>query len=372
MKYLALLTAVFLAACNPNKTSLDADFHPVERGWGSPNPLWADEFDGSTVDPTKWVVGRFCPGGANNEAQCYTNRPRNVSISNGQLVITAWDESPNMCDGASRASVENRTNNFVALNVTCPASGPDPDQRYSSGMIHTRVSPNGPVLSGWMWGRVEIRAKLPYGQGTWPAFWMLPTWNNYGSWPRSGEIDIMEAINLHSPGQNSDFIQSNVHLCAPSTGTYYDLDSGVDPTIQARCGVIDATQVAFAKASKPLPLFFMQNPAGWQPDLISTFHTYAMEWSPYDMRFYVDNKFIGQVLHGVDEFNRAPFRHGFYLIVNLAVGDTNSWPGAADPATWANGDHADLILDWVRVYMCMPKGIAEDCIYNDQGLGEAP
>ena len=182
----------------------------------------------------------------------------------------------------------------------------------------------------------------------------------------------MEAINLHQGGDASDFIQSNVHLCARTNTTHYTLDNNVDPAIQAACGTLHLTPVPYAKASRALPLFFMQNPVGWQPDLISAFHTYAMEWSPYDMRFYVDNKFIGQVLHGVDDLNRAPFRHGFYLIINLAVGDTNSWPGAADPSTWANNDHAEQILDWVRVYMCMPKGIAEDCIYNGQGLGEAP
>src|SRR4051812_23555153 len=183
MKHLALLTALFLAACNPNKTYLDADFHPVDRGWGSPNPLWADEFDGSNIDASKWVIARFCSDGANKEAQCYTNRSKNISVSNGQLVITAWDENPGKCDGASRASVENLNDNFVAQNVTCPASGPDTDQRYSSAMIHTRVSPKGPLLSGWAFGRIEIRAKLPYGQGTWPAIWMLPTWDNYDSWP---------------------------------------------------------------------------------------------------------------------------------------------------------------------------------------------
>jgi beta-glucanase (GH16 family)/SOS-response transcriptional repressor LexA len=123
--------------------------------------VWADEFNGTSLDQTKWSyqLGTGCDinlcGWGNNELQTYTSRPENISVSNGNLIITA------------------RKENYGG-------------REYTSARIRT-------INKGdFTYGRIEARMKLPKGQGLWPAFWMLPTDNVYGGWPASGEIDIME------------------------------------------------------------------------------------------------------------------------------------------------------------------------------------
>lgn len=126
--------------------------------------LWSDEFNGDTLDITKWNYdnGDGCPNlcqWGNNELQYY--RSENIKVANGNLIITAKKE------------------NFSSSS-------------YTSGKIITRG------MAGWTYGRFEARMKLPKGQGIWPAFWMLSTENKYGGWPNSGEIDIMELLG-HEP-----------------------------------------------------------------------------------------------------------------------------------------------------------------------------
>ena len=133
-------------------------------GCGDPSPrlIWFDEFDGPTLDTTKWTayVGDGCPelcGFGNQELQYYSDRPENVSVGNGILTITALADS-----FKTRA--------------------------YSSAKLVTKHK------GDWQYGRIEVMAKVPGGRGNWPAIWMLPTKNKYGGWPRSGEIDIMEHV----------------------------------------------------------------------------------------------------------------------------------------------------------------------------------
>lgn len=359
MKRSALLLALAVCACNPNKTVLDPEFHPIDRGWGSHGPMWSDEFNGTALDSNNWVTAEFC-GGYNGELQCYV--PGNISVTGGQLHITA--ESQKTCGGTTLPQDTQSIINEVG-SVSCN-SGPF---TFTSARIHTRVAPNSNLpRHGWLFGRIEIRARLPYGTGTWPAFWMLPMQDTYGSWPRSGEIDIMEAANLHHPHQSSDYIQSNIHLC--DAYQYYHADSNPPLQAQTNCTAMNISPDSFHKASFPMPLYFMQNSTGWQPDLVSQFHTYAMEWSDWDMRFFVDNQLIGQVLHGEDGHNRAPFRHGFYLIMNLAIGGGMTGTGSPDPSTWLPGGRAELVIDWVRVYTCFSDPLARDCIYQGSGLGD--
>jgi beta-glucanase (GH16 family) len=130
--------------------------------------VWNDEFDGSSIDTTKWSfdLGTGAPaltGWGNNELQYYTSNPANVSIVNGRLCITAIKES---YQGSA----------------------------YTSARIQTKLK------GDWTYGRFEIRAKLPKGKGVWPAVWMLPTDNYYGGWAASGEIDIMELLG-HEPAK---------------------------------------------------------------------------------------------------------------------------------------------------------------------------
>ncbi len=85
MKRHALPLVLALCACNPHKTVLDPEFHPIDRGWGSPAPVWFDEFNGSSLDTSKWVAAEYC-GGYNNEQQCY--RPQNISFDGAHMTLS--------------------------------------------------------------------------------------------------------------------------------------------------------------------------------------------------------------------------------------------------------------------------------------------
>lgn len=144
-KIWALLCSAFFCACQ-----------------SGPQLVWSDEFDGNVLDMSKWTayVGDGCPhmcGFGNDEKQYYSDRPGNVSLEDGKLVITALADSFNT-------------------------------RVYSSAKLVTKDK------ASWQYGRVEVRAKIPAGRGNWPAIWMLPQKNKYGGWPRSGEIDIMEHV----------------------------------------------------------------------------------------------------------------------------------------------------------------------------------
>jgi len=364
MKRSTLALALGLCACNPNKTALDANYHPTERNWGSLQPVWRDEFDDPTItspDPKKWVIAEFC-GGYNGEQQCYT--PQNAVVANGYLTITA---KPDSCSGSSIGQAEQ---NNEQGSVTCSGL-PGPD--YSSARLHTRVfTPPGPYA--WKYGRVEIRAKLPYGQGTWPAFWMMPYPEKYGVWPGSGEIDIMETANLRTVSVPKDFIQSNVHVCSKASNFW---DSSPPANAVTNCIIYSnihgdgPNTNSHHKASSEKKLF-PYDANGCPEDLVNRFHTYALEWNDFDLRFYIDDQLVQQLPHVV--INGFPFREPFYLIINLAVGggmaqsiNTGGWLGASTASP-----SAKLVLDWIRVYECVPDATAKKCIYDGQGLGRKP
>ncbi|MEO1049321.1 MAG: glycoside hydrolase family 16 protein [Bacteroidota bacterium] len=140
--------------------------------------VWSDEFDYSgTPDKKKWGydLGDGCPrlcGWGNNELQFYTNKPENVRVENGILIIEALQK-----------------------------------QKKGKGFTSARMVTKG--RGDWKYGYFEIKAKLPTGRGTWPAIWMLPTEWKYGGWPDSGEIDIMEHV-----GFNQDVVHGTVHIRA--------------------------------------------------------------------------------------------------------------------------------------------------------------
>jgi beta-glucanase (GH16 family) len=372
MKKLAAAAAVILCACNPNKTVLDAEFHPTDRGWGSGAPVWSDEFDDNSPVPNagKWVVARFC-GGHNGEKQCYTNQSSNIYVDTnaGHLIITARDETNlGRCDGDDISAVENPTLD-EAGSSGCPATDlMKPDYDYSSARIHSRVfRPGG--LHAWRYGRIEIRAKLPFGHGTWPAFWLLPV-DPTEPWPVSGEIDMMETVNLDYPHQSDDFLQSDIHFCHWGLFT---LDRNAPTFAQNNCSALNSPDWTYAKFHNPNLISGLQT---WSPDLVTAFHTYAMEWSDGDLRFFVDDRLIGRSFHDSPE-GHAPFRQPFYLIINLAIGGkwatkNETMPvNAATTGNWLqNPRRAELVLDWVRVYECVPDPLARNCIYEgDSGLG---
>jgi beta-glucanase (GH16 family) len=144
--------------------------------------VWSDEFsgpDGSSPDATKWACEIGGHGWGNNELEYYTNRPQNVQVKGGNLVITAQKENYTGSDGVTR--------------------------NYTSARLKTQG------LFTQAYGRFEARIKIPAGQGMWPAFWMLGNDIPTVGWPRSGEIDIMENI-----GREPSMVHGSLH--GPSTG----------------------------------------------------------------------------------------------------------------------------------------------------------
>lgn len=152
--------------------------------------VWSDEFNETVPDTSKWTFeqGTGYYGWGNNELEYYTDRPENIGIQDGDLVIEARKEDYK-------------------------------GSRYTSARIKTAFK------GDWKYGKVEARIKLPVGQGIWPAFWMMPTDKVYGGWPKSGEIDIMEMI-----GKNPSTTYGTVHFGEKThhyKGGKYTLPKGI-------------------------------------------------------------------------------------------------------------------------------------------------
>lgn len=267
--------------------------------------VWRDEFDGEAIDADKWHFEENCVGGGNNELQCYTARPENAYVADGYLNIVAreetyrgpgrWDDDPAYDPGDTSVQRD-----------------------YTSARLRSKGK------GDFTYGRVEIRAKLPQGQGIWPALWMLPTESVYGGWPRSGEIDILEAINSNGTGGNE--IHGTLHYGSAWPDNRYS-GTSYEPSTRV-----------------------------WED-----FHTYAVEWSEGEIHWFVDEThYATQTSAGWFTYyegapgegfvfgqGAAPFDQAFHLIMNLAVG--GNWPGAPDESTEFP---QSLQVDYVRVYEC--------------------
>ncbi len=294
-----LLVAISLSACRPSAVDPSA-LAVVDSPWVL---TWQDEFDGSGVDTTKWgfdlgndIVDDtgfvLATGWGNNELQCYTRDRRNVFVRDGMLRIRA------------RASSV----------PECP---------FTSARLKTRAR-DGRALFAQRYGRFEFRAKLPRGRGLWPALWMLPQGDHYGSWAASGEIDVMEAR-----GQSPDSIFGTLHYGA-----------------SAPKNVASGEQFRF--------------PPG---EDFTDFHLYAVEWEPGRVRWFIDDvayqtqtfwwstsardDWRGRTPRDSSELHDwpAPFDRPFYLLINLAVG--GNFIGNPDLTTRFPGE---MQVDFVRVY----------------------
>ncbi|MEN0039089.1 MAG: family 16 glycosylhydrolase [Cellvibrio sp.] len=273
--------------------------------------VWSDEFDGTTIDTGKWGFERNCWGGGNEEQQCYTDRPVNSYVGDGVLTIVAQREDFTGSDNAEGEGTGVKT------------------LPYTSARLRTKN------IKEWTFGRFEIRAKLPFGQGTWPAIWMLPTNSPYGVWASSGEIDIMEAVNLKVVTNGS----------APEANVHGTLHYGRNWPGNVNAGA------AYALPNNA-------NPA-------DDFHTYAVEWEEGEIRWYVDDvHFATQTKAGwygqymkdgvlTDAPVGAPFdrESKFHLLLNLAVG--GNWAGnvnnkGVDESVFPQ----KMLVDFVRVYEC--------------------
>ncbi len=237
--------------------------------------VWSDEFDyRGPPDSSRWTydIGDGCPnlcGWGNNELQYYARRSENARVENGHLIIAARKE-------------------------TLGSRG------YTSARLLSRGK------GDWLYGRFEIRAKLPSGLGTWPAIWMLPTDWLYGGWPASGEIDIMEHV-----GFAPDSIHGSVHTAA------YNHLKGTQRTNRV-----------------------------YVPDSEQSFHIYAIEWTPDRMEFFVDTTRYHTFANERAGSEKWPFDQRFHLIVNVAVG--GNWGGMKGVAEgiWPQ----QLTIDYVRIF----------------------
>ncbi|MDX1972477.1 MAG: family 16 glycosylhydrolase [Candidatus Sumerlaeia bacterium] len=242
--------------------------------------VWQDEFDGQAIDLTKWTHEVDAWGGGNNELQFYTARPQNSFIQNGNLVIRAIKET--------YSAVDPRDNVFKTRG-------------YTSARLNTRFK------GDWKYGRMEIRAKMPKGQGLWPAIWMLPTDYRYGGWAASGEIDILEMR-----GENPFEAVFSLHYGGPFPDNLYS--SGTRQT----------------------------------PDLSLDFHTYAIEWEEGRINWYFDG-FLVQTRNSWFTTGGpfpAPFNERFHLLLNVAVGGNF----LQNPPANANYFPQEMVVDYVRVY----------------------
>lgn len=228
--------------------------------------IWSDEFDGSVPDPAVWVPEQGYI--RNNERQRYTNDPANMFIEDGHLVIQAI-----------------RTG--------------DPSCPYTSASLTTQGT------MSMLYGRIEVRAKLPFGQGIWPAIWTL----GYGEWPECGEIDIMELVG----GPRSEkcwgdhIVQGSLHYAGEKSGQ------------AAAC--------------------FCMLPEG--QIYHDAFHVFALEWTPTNLTWYVDGD--AQMIVGIQDI--PEFHQPHFLLLNLAVG--GNWPGDPDDTTCFPQRYE---IDWVRYY----------------------
>ncbi len=232
--------------------------------------VWSDEFDtDGAPDAGKWGYELGGGGWGNNELQYYTSRPENVTVENGKLIITALKESYG-------------------------------GMEYTSARVVTRDK------GDWLYGRIEIKAQLPKGRGTWPAIWMYPTDAEYGGWPSSGEIDIMEHV-----GYDMGYVHATIH-----TEAY-----------NGALGTQKGNQI-------------------YIPDVHTAFHVYALEWSEDTLKFFADDELYFTYLNTHTGYTTWPFDKRFFLIQNIAIG--GNWGGqqGVDDEIFPQ----TLEIDYVRVY----------------------
>lgn len=236
--------------------------------------VWSDEFSGSGLDLTKWnteIGDGFTTW--NSELQIYTAHPQNIEVSGGTLKIKALLE------------------NYLGFN-------------YTSARLNSKNK------GDWLYGRFESRIKLPTAVGMWPAFWMLPTDSEYGTWPKSGEMDIMELIGIE-PNKTYGTIHTNNGNADQSFGANYALQSGT---------------------------------------FSDDFHVFSMQWSPNEVKIYVDNiLYFTKTNMAISPYPWV-FDKRFHLLLNLAVGGT--WGGAPNGST---AFPQTMEVDYVRVYQLLDQ-----------------
>jgi len=256
MRYIVIsLLAVVILFCSCTSRNKDTKSSAWEL-------VWSDEFSGSNLDTTNWNIRTAQPGWVNAELQEYVKKGT-IEVNEGLLIITAM--------------------------------------KKDSGYISGRINSQGKRV--FQYGRIEFRAKLPKGKGTWPALWMLGQNIDKAGWPKCGELDIMEHI-----GRMQNIVHGTVHNGLAS-GDHH-------------------------------------NTGGLKVNTASEdFHIYAIEWDAEKIRFFINDINYYSYQPEIKNENNWPYDQPFFIIVNFAVG--GYWPGFEIedellPQT--------LEVDYVRVY----------------------
>lgn len=257
---------------NENGTYLAVD----NTGYSTPSTYpgytlaWSDEFNGNVVDRTNWGYETGNGGWGNNELENYTSSTKNSFVSNGNLIIEARKEKVGTAN-------------------------------YTSARMITKGRKD------FKYGRIDIRAKLPKGQGIWPALWMLGSNIDVVSWPACGEIDMMELL-----GDNPSKMYSTLHWGGDgnqnkSKGTNYTLSGG---------------------------------------SFDQQFHVYSMDWKQDSIKIFIDDvKIYAASSSDFVGATSNPFNNNFFFIFNIAVG--GDWPGSPDATTVFP---QRMVVDYVRVF----------------------
>jgi len=261
MKYITLILIVFISIqCTTTKNNIQSDYQLV----------WSDEFNEKEVNLNNWSFEIWDAGRVNNEWQAYIENKDNYKLENASLYITAVKTGNN----------------------------------EKGGYTSTRLSSQG--KREFQYGRIEFRAKMPIGRGTWPALWMLGYNIDEVGWPKCGEIDVMEYV-----GFEPDKTHTNVHT-------------------QYQHGMTDFHVVTENTTAE------------------EAFHTYGIIWTKDAIQFYLDSPENITNTYSPKEktIDNWPLDRPYFLIMNFAVG--GDWGGAngVDDSVYPQS----MIVDYVRVY----------------------
>lgn len=246
----------------------DANGYPAAASYPGMAMVWSDEFDGTAVNTNNWTYDLGASGWGNNEWQNYTNSAANSSVADGLLTITAKQE---------------------------PGGG------FTSARMKTQG------LQSFQFGRIDVRAKLPQGQGIWPAIWMLG--ENFGavSWPACGEIDIMELV-----GHQPSTVHGTAHWGSSWNQHQYDGSS-------------------------------ISLPGG--ETFSDAFHLFSVVWEENSIMWLMDDVPFYSLTPADMNGQPYPFNAPFFFILNIAVG--GNWPGYPDAST---SFPQQMVVDCIRVF----------------------
>ena len=263
--------AIGIIKNDDDRIEKNADGYATPDQYTGYENLWSDEFSGSEINAGSWTHELGGHGWGNNELQTYTADQINSYIQDGNLVIQALSDSQG--------------------------------KAYTSARMITKDKVE------FTHGRIDVRAKLPTGQGIWPAIWMLGANIDEVSWPACGEIDIMELV-----GHEPDEVHGTAHWGVRGSPSTFNGSSLVDEN-------------------------------GFQ----DTYHVWTLMWEENSIKWYVDEQLLHSISSSQVTGTNYPFNSDFFILFNIAVG--GNWPGSPDATT---AFPQTMEIDYIRVFQ--PKG----------------